>query len=218
MSNRLNFSITLVQGQPLTGCATLKSFTTVIFYYAGQKPPDVQRRNREKKGDKEHHENLSFLFIQLRLRMLFFVFFLKKHLHFRCSLCYSFKQKNKIKGKTLRNSRSQMFIKIAVLKNFFLNIVKKTPVLESAFNKVACLKVCIFFKKETPTQLFSCEYCEILSSSSFIERLTTLGTKFIFPVSLLRFPLISFAFLFGFPSQHFNVESTLFQRWGPTLK
>ena len=94
-------------------------------------------------------------------------------------------------GKTLRNSRSQMFFKIAVRKNFFLNIVKETPVLKFPFNKVAGLKVCIFIKKETPTHLFSCEYCEILKKRFFTERLTSLGTKlvfFIFLVSLLCFP------------------------------
>ena len=44
-----------------------------------------------------------------------------------------------------------MFLKIVVPKNFFLNIFKKTSVLESLFNKVAGLNVCIFIKKETPT-------------------------------------------------------------------
>ena len=66
-----------------------------------------------------------------------------------------------------------MLFKIAVLKTFFLNIVKKTPALECPFNKVSGLKVCIFIKKETPTQLFSCEYCEILTKRFFIERITT---------------------------------------------
>ena len=41
--------------------------------------------------------------------------------------------------------------------------------LKSPFNKVAGLKVCIFIKKETPTQLFSCEYCEILKNSFFTD-------------------------------------------------
>ena len=54
------------------------------------------------------------------------------------------------KRKTLRNSRSQMLSKIVLL-FFFLNIVKKTPALDSSFNKSAGLKVCIFIKKETPT-------------------------------------------------------------------
>ena len=54
-----------------------------------------------------------------------------------------------------------MLLKIAVQEN------KKTPVLESPFNKVAGLKVCIFVKEETPTQLFSYEYCEILKNSFF---------------------------------------------------
>ena len=38
----------------------LSGFTTVIFYLAGQKPPEVQWRNREKRGEKEHHEKVSF--------------------------------------------------------------------------------------------------------------------------------------------------------------
>ena len=49
----------------------------------------------------------------------------------------------------------------------FLNFVKKTPVLESPFNTVAGLKVCIFIKKDIPTLLFSCEYCKILKNSFF---------------------------------------------------
>ena len=39
--------------------------------------------------------------------------------------------------------------------------------LESPVNKVAGLKVCIFIKKETQTQLFSCENCEILNNSFY---------------------------------------------------
>ena len=49
--------------------------------------------------------------------------------------------------------------------------------LESPFNKVAGLKVCIFIKKETPTQLFSCEYCEILKNSFFIKHLSRLSVQ-----------------------------------------
>ena len=60
MSNQLDFSITLVQTGAMISCAAWKSFSTVIFYYVGQKPPDVQWRNREKRGDKEHHEKVSF--------------------------------------------------------------------------------------------------------------------------------------------------------------
>ena len=32
----------------------------VIFYFVEQKPPDVQWRNREQRGDKEHHEKVNF--------------------------------------------------------------------------------------------------------------------------------------------------------------
>ena len=106
---------------------------------------------------------------------------------FLCSLLYYlFKNENKIKGKTLRNSCSQMFFK-----KVFLNIVKQTLVLESPFNKVAGLKVWwIFIKRETPIKWFSCEYCKISKNIFSIARFTTLGTKvilFIFLVSLLCF-------------------------------
>ena len=60
MSNYLNFSITLVQAGSMIGCAALRSFTTFFFYYVPQKPLDVQWRNREKRGDKEHHEKVHF--------------------------------------------------------------------------------------------------------------------------------------------------------------
>ena len=53
-----------------------------------------------------------------------------------------------------RSSRSQMFLKIGVFKNFPI-FTRKTIVLESLFNKVAGLLV------------FSCEYCETFKSSFF---------------------------------------------------
>ena len=59
-----------------------------------------------------------------------------------------------------------MFFKIGVLKNF-ANIHRKTTVLESLFNKVAGRKACNFIKKETPTQAFSVEYCQIFKKSYF---------------------------------------------------
>ena len=112
-----------------------------------------------------------------------------------------------IKGKPLRTSRSQIFFKIAVLKNFAI-FSRKTCVAEYLFNKVAGMKVCIFIKKETPAQLFSCEYCEIFKNNFFYktppvhytfpklyvdDRIvwTSLGAKltfFIFLVSFLCFP------------------------------
>ena len=48
-------------------------------------------------------------------------------------------------SKKFKSSRSQMLFKIGVLKNSE-NLTKKTPVLESLFNKVADLKVCNFIK------------------------------------------------------------------------
>ena len=47
----------------------------------------------------------------------------------------------------------------------FRNIYRKTPVLESFFDN--------FIKKGTPTQIFSCEYCEIFKNTFFEEHLRT---------------------------------------------
>ena len=56
------------------------------------------------------------------------------------------------------------------------NIHRKTPVLEPLFNKVIGLKACNFIEKETPTQVFSCEYCKIFNNSLFIEHLFIMYT------------------------------------------
>ena len=64
----------------------------------------------------------------------------------------------------LRGSRSQMFFEMDVFKNFAILAGKHG--LES-LNKVAGMKAC----KETPTQVFSCEYCEILKNIFFTEHL-----------------------------------------------
>ena len=106
--------------------------------------------------------------------------------------------------------------------------------LESSFNKVAGLKVCIFIKKKIPTQLFFCEYCEILKNSFFMYRLTTFGTKLIFLiilVSLLCFPswlyynqyFMVIPYLFSYQNltlvkcnfrTHYNVgSSTILTEW-----
>ena len=53
-----------------------------------------------------------------------------------------------------RTRYSQMFLKVRVLKNFAIFTVKHL-----CWNP--------FLKKETPTQVFSCEYCEIFKNSLF---------------------------------------------------
>ena len=42
---------------------------------------------------------------------------------------------------------------------------------ESLFHKAGVLKASIFVKKEIPTQVFSCEYCEIFKNSFLVEHL-----------------------------------------------
>ena len=67
-----------------------------------------------------------------------------------------------------RSSRSQMFFKIGVLKNFAI-FTGKHLCWGLFFNRVPFrkgLQAFNFIKKETPTQLFSCEYCEILKNTS----------------------------------------------------
>ena len=68
-----------------------------------------------------------------------------------------------------------MFFKIGVLK-IFRNIHRKTPALESLFNKVVGLQ-------EIPTQAFSWEYCEI-SKTSFFNRIAPFATSVTNPLFL----------------------------------
>ena len=70
--------------------------------------------------------------------------------------------------KIYRSSCSQLFFNIDVLKN--RNIHRKTPVLESLFNKVAGLL------KRDPTQVFSCKNCQILKYR-FFYRTTLLAAS-----------------------------------------
>ena len=52
---------------------------------------------------------------------------------------------------TLKSSRTQMFFRLGVL---FLNIQRKTPELESLFDKVAGLQPCNFIKKRLQLRYF----------------------------------------------------------------
>ena len=56
-----------------------------------------------------------------------------------------------------------MFFKTGALKKF-RNIQRKTPMLESLFNKAAGLKSCNFVKKKALAHMFSCEYCKIFKN------------------------------------------------------
>ena len=62
---------------------------------------------------------------------------------------------------------SRTFYNEALLRNIYLflcKIHKKTPVLESHFNKVTGLYPATSLKERTPTQVFSDEFCEILKT------------------------------------------------------
>ena len=51
--------------------------------------------------------------------------------------------------------------------------------LKSLFNKVAGLQAYIFIKKETPTQVFSCEHCEIFKNTYSEVHLRTTASVFL---------------------------------------
>ena len=88
-------------------------------------PSDVKWRKREKRNDKEHHEKASFFHIAEFSNGFCFVLFLRKRLlHF----FMLFDHIEKGSSETLRSSRSQMFFKIGVLKNFSsLFLIKLGP-------------------------------------------------------------------------------------------
>ena len=58
------------------------------------------------------------------------------------------------------------------------NSHRKTPVLESFYNKVADLQACNFNKKRPQKQVFSCEYCESFKNTQLKDYLQTAASGF----------------------------------------
>ena len=123
-------------------------------------PSGVQWRKREKPNDKEPHERQVVFHIAEFSNGFCFVLFLKKRLlHFLFYLFMKEKVQVEISEAAVRRcSSKQLFLKIS-------QCSQKAPVFESFYNKAGALKACIFIKKEIPTQVFSCEYCEVFKNS-----------------------------------------------------
>ena len=75
---------------------------------------------------------------------------------------WNFRSSSK-KRSTVRGNRSQFFYKIGILKKSGKK-TKKTAVLELLFKEVSKIK-------ETPSQVFSWEFCETLKNTYFTEHL-----------------------------------------------
>ena len=129
MSNQLN--------DPGLVCHSLRCsevyFTTIIFYYIEQTPPDVQWRNREKRNYQEH-EKASFFNLAEIQNAFFFTFFRKRLIHFLRGLlllCYLFLQEN-VQIAVQRCSTKQMLLKILQYTQenlcwsfFLINLIEK---------------------------------------------------------------------------------------------
>ena len=63
-----------------------------------------------------------------------------------------------------------MFFKIGALKNF-ANFYRKTPVLDSLFNKVAGPQACSFIKKRLQHRCFPVKFAKLLRTPFFTEHL-----------------------------------------------
>ena len=72
---------------------------------------------------------------------------------------------------TFRSSHRRCSTKIGVPKNFAKFTGKHCVSL--FLNKVPGLKACNFIKKETLAQVFSCEFCETLKNTFFMEHFRT---------------------------------------------
>ena len=67
-----------------------------------------------------------------------------------------------------------MFCKIGVLRNLVVFTGKH-------------LHWSLFFKKETSTQVFSCEYCKIFQNSFFYRTLLVAGSNYFFAMVFIKF-------------------------------
>ena len=95
------------------------------------------------------------------------------------------------KKQPFANAINNIFLK-------FRNIHSEISVLESLLNKVAELQACNVIKKTTPTQVFSCEYCEVFKNSFFIEHLRWLVLQVLYKNSCSQ----------GFCKLHENISSS----------
>ena len=171
--------------------------------------------------EKEKNEMIKFIikrqvfFVELSFRTVFVLFYFRENVFFTSYVIHSYRKKFKwnfqSEAAVCRCSAKQVFLKIS-------QCSQKTPAFEPLVNKAGALKACIFIKKEIPTQVFSCEYCDFFKNSFLWNTFcslyflcddrilwTSLGTKltcFIFLVLLLCFPsyresiVISYLFLY----------------------
>ena len=76
----------------------------------------------------------------------------------------------------VRASETQKQLRELFCKKMFLKIwensQKDTCVEVSFFNKIAGLRPSTLLKKETPTQVFFCEFCQIFKNNFFYRTLT----------------------------------------------
>ena len=85
---------------------------------------------------------------------------------------------NKVVGRKLLKYQKQplkMFCKKNVFKDFRI-FTKKTPVLQSFFNKVAVLRTCNFIKEDSDTSTI-CEMSEMFKNNYFEEHLSMSASK-----------------------------------------
>ena len=89
------------------------------------------------------------------------------------------KLRTKIKkhNQLYRSSHQRCSLRKGVLRNF-AKFTGKHLCQSLFFNKVAGA-ACNFIKKETLTQVFSCEFCEISKNTCFTEHLRTTASSFI---------------------------------------
>ena len=76
-----------------------------------------------------------------------------------------------------RSSRSQMLLKIGVLKRF-CKFQRKTPVMEYLLNKFVGLKACNFINKRFHHKCFPLKFAKLFKNTYFEEHLRTTTTKF----------------------------------------
>ena len=95
-----------------------------MFYYIGQTPPEACSGDREKRNDQEHHEKTSFFFHLAEFKWGFSCFVFEEissSIPMLLVTLLAYRRKRS-------NSRSQMFFKTGVLKNFAILTSSLRPV------------------------------------------------------------------------------------------
>ena len=150
-------------------------FSSFVWYFEVFTKPFRDSRRIGRKGvkqeDKRSQRDILKSFTKITWKYLRKILFLKSPSQmFSCEYYKIFKDNYFVEHLRCRSSRPEVFCEKGILRNF-AKFAEKYLCQSLFFNKVARVSFSSFIKKETLTQVPSCEFCVISKNTFFTEHL-----------------------------------------------